>query len=229
MLYAVAHPSALFGLILGFLAGVVVHGVFAAYAARWLGDRVPVASGFGRPDLRRHVDAFGAVAALLGGVGWGPAIAGDGRRFWRPGRFIVAALAGPVGNFLLAALAFLGYVGVGGTPLNLGLLDLSSAVHGSIVGLPFAQLTLLLFAMENLAMGFLSFIPLPPLEGAAVLFRLAPRSRGWQLAEYRLAEQNWGVGILLVLLILPLYGGEPLLIALLNAIIHPILSAAAGW
>lgn len=224
MLYAVAHPTALVGLVVGFLAGVLVHGMAQAYAAKWLGDRAPVAFGRGKPDLRRHVDPFGAVAAAIGGVGWGSHAGAERWRMWRGRRLILVSIAGPLGNFALAAIGFLGFVAAGGDVRVLGELNLSNAVHGDYV-FPAAQLTPLLFAMENSAMGFLSFIPLPPLEGSVLMFGYAPRTPGWQKAEYRLVEQNWGVGILLVLLVVPFSARGPLLIVLLDAIIRPLLGA----
>lgn len=226
MLYAIAHPSALVGLVLGFLVGVVAHGMAQAYAAKWLGDRSPVAFGRGKPDLRRHVDPFGAVAAAIGGVGWGSHVGTERLRMWRGPRLVLVSVAGPLANFALAAVGFAGFVAAGGDASVLGQVDLSHAVHGDYV-FDLDQLTPLLFAMENMAMGFLSFIPLPPLEGAGLMFGFAPRTTGWQKAEYRLVEQNWGVGILLVLLVVPFSSQGPLLLVILNAIISPILGAVA--
>ena len=224
MLYAVAHPTALVGLVLGFIVGAIAHGMAQAFALKRLGDPTPMAQGRGRPDPKVHLDPFGAVAAAIGGVGWGAPVGIERRRLWRGRRLVLASIAGPLANFALAAIGFAGYVAAGGDAAVLGNLDLSNALHGDYV-LPAAQLTGLLFAMENMAMGVLSFVPLPPLEGAALMFGLAPRSPGWQKVEWRLVEQNWGIGILLVLLVVPFTSSGPLLLVILNAIISPILGA----
>ncbi|MCA1720602.1 MAG: hypothetical protein LC779_05685, partial [Actinobacteria bacterium] len=50
----------------------------------------------------------------------------------------------------------------------------------------------------------------------ALLFGLAPRTSGWQKAEYQLVEQNIGIVALLVLLLIPLGGATALLPALLD-------------
>lgn len=225
MLYAVAHPRALIGLVLGYLAGVLVHGVAAAYAARWAGDAMPMAYGRGKPVLRRHLDPFGAVAAAIGGVGWAVPALTPGRRVFRRNRLVLASLAGPAANLVLGAIGLVVFVAAGAPKVVLGGVHVDAVVHGDYTGVPLGQLTALGFAIENLAMGFLSLFPLPPLEGATVMFAYAPRSIGWQQAEFRLVEQNWGLGILLLLLLIPFTSHGPLIIYIIDAIVHGILSA----
>jgi membrane-associated protease RseP (regulator of RpoE activity) len=133
---------------------------------------------------------------------------------------VVRTLAGPlvcvaVGFGLLVADALHGDAAV--------LSDLprvASLVRG-ITGAPF----LLLAGVEVLGTGVLMFVPLPPLPGGRLLFALAPRSSGWQRAEYELVEHNWGVAALLLLL-LPLFSDPPVLI-LVDLVVHP-LAALAG-
>src|SRR3712207_7472052 len=55
-----------------------------------------------------------------------------------------------------------------------------------------------------------SLVPLPPLEGGRLLFARAPRTHGWQQAELYLVEKNLGTVAVLVLLLLPLGGQQPL-------------------
>ncbi len=166
------------------------------------------------------------MAAAIGGVGWGVPGTNEMNRPSRPGRLVAILLAGPLANFALGALGLGLFIAAGGDRAHFTVSP-SDALHGQVVGLPADQLTALLFGLENLAMGFLSFIPLPPLEGSRVMFTVAPRTIGWQKAQYRLVEQNWGVGILLVLLIVPFSSQGPLMLVLLNAIISPILTALA--
>ncbi len=227
MLYALRHPVALIALLLGFLIGVTVRGVVQARLAQRLGDRSAVAYGRGRLDPRKHLEPFGAIAAAIGGAGWGipwertavvPRLGGRGR-------LIAVLVAGPVSMVVAGAVLLAGYVATGG-PALVSAFGLSATLHGSFVAANPGQ-TLLLFAgVELVAMALLDIVPLPPLDGGRLLFLLAPRSIGWQQAEYRLAEQNWGVGILLVLLLLPLAGGVPLLLFLLDTILRPLLDVA---
>lgn len=223
MIYAVRTPVALVGLVLGFLAGVLLHGLAQAYLAARFGDRVALAGGKGRVDLRRHLDPFGAVAALLGGVGWASPVLEDGRRLWRRGRVVAVALAGPVANFALGAAALAGAAALGAV---LETASLGPALRGSgPYGGGSAALFAASFGLVNVAMGLLSFVPLPPLEAGTVLFAFAPRTLGWQRAQHRLVESNWGLGLLLLLLVVPLGGGDPPLIYLLGAIVDPLLAA----
>jgi hypothetical protein len=60
------------------------------------------------------------------------------------------------------------------------------------------------------------------------MFLLAPRTLGWQKAEYYLVERNIGIGVLLVGLILSL-GRNPAPIAyVVGTIAEPILTSVFG-
>ena len=105
-------------MLLGFLLAVPVQAYVQASVARVFGDRPAFRRAFGDRltmrrvgDLRRVLDPFGAVAALLGGLGWGvtPDIQLRSR-----GRLAIALLAGPIAVAALGVLAVLGFVLVGG-------------------------------------------------------------------------------------------------------------------
>ena len=74
----------------------------------------------------------------------------------------------------------------------------------------------------------LSLVPLPPLDGGRLLFALAPRSPGWQKAEYQLDERNIGIAVLLALLLIPLGGPQALLPVLLDTLAGPLLDRVTG-
>jgi len=231
VLYALRHPVALLGLAVGFLLGVAVRGLVQTRLAARLGDRSALAQGQGRFDLRRELDPFGAVAAALGGVGWGRPVERPSyvRKDTR-GRLLAVLLAGPAALAVLGGLLLAAYAAVGGPALaGTGIVSVTVAdtVHGSYVA-PTPGQTLLLFAsVELLTMAVLALIPMPPLDGGRILFLYAPRTRGWQKAEYHLVEQNIGTVILLALLLIPLAGQGPLLLFLLDVILRPVLSLAS--
>lgn len=81
------------------------------------------------------------------------------------------------------------------------------------------------------AIGVLYLVPLPPLDGARIMWALAPPTAGWQKARYNLEEQNYGLGALVVLS-LPLFGGEGLIVRIVYAVAQPLInsvtSAVAG-
>ena len=87
---------------------------------------------------------------------------------------------------------------------------------------------LLLAGASQLYLGVLALVPLPPLEGGRLLFGLAPRTGGWLRAEYQLVERNIGVAVLLALLLIPLGGPVPVLPALLDTLLSPLLSLLCG-
>ena len=228
MLYALRHPVALVALLGAFLLGVRVRGFVQARLSARFGDRSALAHGRRTLDLRRHLDPFGAVAAALAGVGWGrpverPSYVRPGQR----GRILAVLLAGPAALLLLGVLFLGGYAAAGG-PRGLGQTGIVPATLHATYLPESPGHTLLLFAgIELVAMAVLALIPMPPLDGGRILFLYAPRSSGWQKAEYRLAEQNIGTAILLALMLIPLAGQDPLLLFLVDLVVTPLLGLAS--
>lgn len=228
MLYALGQPYSLVSLLLSFLVAITVHGVAQSVLAARLGDRTPAVAGRSRPEPRPHVDPFGAIAAAIAGVGWAKEIPADPRRLRSRGRWTAVLLAGPAANLLLGLAALVGFVAVGGSSALLEVVGPAGALQGDADGLPFGQTFLLLLGLSNLVLALLSLVPIPPLEGGRLMFAYAPRTSGWQKAEYYLAEQNWGIGLLLVLLLLPLVGRLPLLLGILDVIASPVVGGLGG-
>lgn len=224
MLYALNQPLLLLGLLLGFVVGGVAHALAQVYAAG-ARDR-HATSGRRTADPRRQLDAFGAIAAGIAGVGWPRELETDGRRLGSRGRLTAVLLAGPAVNLLLGAAGYAVLL-VTGAPAALSIAGVSDVLLGRLPAPPAAAVPLG-FATVNLAMAVLSLIPLPPLVGGRLLFAYAPRTQGWRNAEYRLVEQNWGVAIVLVLLLLPLAGGVPLLLFLIDTLTAPVLAVVAS-
>ena len=60
------------------------------------------------------------------------------------------------------------------------------------------------------ALCVVALIPCPPTDLGRVIFTLGGRTEGWQKARYQLEERNWGVGIVLALILVPvLFAGFP--------------------
>jgi hypothetical protein len=218
MLRALGTPLAFLGLLLGFLLAVVIQAYVQASTARALGDR-PAFRRLG--GVRRVLDPFGAVAAALGGVGWGvtPDIPLRSR-----GRLALALLSGPVAVAAAGLLAVLGFVLAGGP---------TSALPGAGPGVVLqgegeaAPVFLLALALELLGMAALALVPLPPLPGWRLLELASTGSVGWQRAREHLVEKNLGVLALLVLLILPLGGSTPLLLDIVDTAVGSFLNLFA--
>lgn len=180
------------------LIGLPVHEFSHALAAFRLGDGT--AKMFGRLTLNpiAHFDPVGgsllaltfigsAFSGVPIGFGWAkptpvnPMNLDGGRQ----GEALVAA-AGPVSNFVLAALAAL--------PLRFIL------ANGS-TGVPFIAIDVLaLFVQINLLLMIFNFIPIPPLDGSKVLFAFLDRRTEYQI---RPVLEQYGFLILIAILFLP--------------------------
>lgn len=225
MLRALGSPAVFLGLLVGFLLAVTAQAYVAAAAAWVFGDRPAFRRAFGdrrrTADLRRVLDPFGAVAAALGGLGWG--VTPDMPLRSR-GRLAIALLAGPLAVAALGALALVGFVLVGGPASALPGTGPGS-VLGDLEG-PVPQLFFLGMGLEMLGMAVLSLVPLPPLPGWRLLELASTGSVGWQRAREYLVEKNLGVLALLVLLILPLGGSTPLLLSIVDSAVGSLLDVA---
>ena len=219
MLRAIGTPLAFLGLLLGFLLAVVIQAYVQASTARALGDR-PALRRLG--GLRRVLDPFGAVAAALGGVGWGvtPDIPLRSR-----GRLALALLSGPVAVAVAGILALLGFLLVGGASAALPGTGPGAVLQG--IGGSAGPVFFLSLGLELLGMAVLALVPLPPLPGWRLLELASTGSVGWQRAREYLVEKNLGVLALLVLLILPLGGSTPLLLGIVDTAVGSFLNLFA--
>jgi Zn-dependent protease len=224
VLRALGHPLSFLVLLVSFVIAVTLHGWVACLAADRAGDRRPRLEGRLRPDPRRHIDPFGAVAGLIGGFGWArPLDPMPGRR--RRAGLLVSSLAGPAANLVVGMAALAAFGAMTGFHVQAAS---SVLLQEGTPGLAAARTGALLFGLMNLYVGVLSLVPLPPLDGGRLLFGLAPRTVGWQKAEYHLVEQNIGVVAVLVLLLLPLGGPQALLPAVLDHVVSPLVRLATG-
>jgi Zn-dependent protease len=223
VIFALAQPVSLAGLLLAFVVALALRATVQRFLARKLVPGVADRSLF---LLKRDADVFGFVGALFGGTGWGrPAPLPDHHPGWRPhdvGKRAVVLLAGPLAPILLSQVLFALYPLLGGSPSVIAFATPGNALLG-LPGPPLDQF-LVSLAVGLFCFGLLDLVPLPPLDGWGLL-RLAVRREGpgMQRARYWLDEQNVGTGIL-VFGMLPLFGGAGLWVIVLDAIGGPLLS-----
>jgi Zn-dependent protease len=227
VVYALRNPGSFGALAVGFLVAGLVYAAARAATARLLHEAALLPRP-GRYDPRAQVDPFGVVGLFLGGIGWLRPLSPSPT--WRPRRAprVAVAMSGPVATMAAGVGAFLGYLalgGPGGLPAAIGL---ASELHGQLPSLTTGQLLLAAASAANLATAVLAAVPLPPLAGGDVLFTCAPTTIGWQRARHYLAEQNYGLVAVLVLLLLPIAGGVPPLLALVSDVCQPLLGALGG-
>lgn len=218
MIFELSRPFVFLGMGIGFVVAVLVHNLAQVLTARSMGDSVTRMARRKAIEPKREFDAFGIIAVVVGGVGWGRPVAMSEQRIGsRRTRYITALLVGPLAVVLLGLAGIAAYTALAGS--------LATAANGEGGGTaPNAGLVILGVASAMcVSVGVLHLIPLPPLDMARVMWVLAPTSSGWQKARYNLEEQNWGLGVLVVLS-LPLFGGEGLIIRMVRAMASPLIS-----
>jgi Zn-dependent protease len=208
VIFYLGQPSVLLGLALGLVTAVLVHNLAQALAARSTGDPAARMARQLTADPRRHFEPFGIIAMVVAGLGWGrPVALTEPRRGGRVGRYIATLLIGP-----LAAVA-----------LGVVYLGLFALLRGdALVDPGFLARVILTAGVVSFGVAVLHLVPLPPLDGARIMWALAPPTPGWQKARYNLEEQNYGLGALIVLL-LPIFGNRGLVARIVDAVTDPIV------
>ena len=166
---------------------LTVHESCHGLAALALGD--PTAKKMHRLSLNplRHIDWLGLAMMFAAGFGWAKPVPVDPRYFRNPKwGMALTALAGPVSNFLLAALAIL----------------LSKAIvlwspEGAFWSVMFVFL-IYLTAPLSIGLGVFNLLPFPPLDGSKVAAALLPDRIYVQWMRY----ERFGLAILLAVTLL---------------------------
>ena len=167
------------------LIGFAFHEFAHAWVADRLGDPTPRSQGRLTLNPLVHLDLFGTLMALLFRFGWAKPVMTNPQYFKGDkvrGRMLVS-LAGPVMNLIIAFIAMLFWF---------------LAMHwmqGSAWIDPISQMFQATVFM-NLGLGIFNLLPIPPLDGFAVLGGILPRN----LAHRLYALEQYGMIILIVLL-----------------------------
>ncbi len=159
----------------GLVVAVILHEISHGVVALWLGDDTAKRAGRLTLNPVPHIDPFGslilpAIGALSGApiLGWAkpvpvnPALLRRGRQ-----GMLLVSLAGPATNLALASAAAV----------------FARAAYAAVehdvayyADLPLVVLVPFLFAMVNLFLGLFNLVPVPPLDGSAILERMLPSS-----------------------------------------------------
>lgn len=171
---------------------LTVHETCHGLAAYRLGD--PTAKMMHRLSLNplRHIDWFGLAMMFIAGFGWAKPVPVNPLYFRRPKQgMAITALAGPVSNFLLAAL----------------MIGISKMIY---LWAPYSfawdmAFTFCLYTVAPLSvgLGLFNLLPIPPLDGSKVAAVLLPDRTYIQLMRY----ERYGMLLLLLLSWLGWTGG----------------------
>jgi Zn-dependent protease len=176
------------------VVAVILHEISHGVVALWFGDHTAKEAGRLTLNPVPHIDPFGsivmpALGALTGIpiIAWAKPVPVNPMRMRNPRRDLVyVSLAGPASNLILMMIA----------ALAARQLYLSNAPQVRYFeDLPTGILVLFAFAVVNMFLAVFNLLPIPPLDGSALIERLLPRA--WLPQWYRF--RPYGLALLFVI------------------------------
>jgi Zn-dependent protease len=177
------------------VASIVLHEISHGVVALWFGDDTAKRAGRLTLNPIPHIDPFGSIILpALGAlahvpvIGWAKPVPVNPNRLRGRRDMLFVSLAGPATNLSLmliaAVVARVLFKPAAFYPFGLRQQDLTLPV-----------LVALIFAQVNLFLGLLNLLPIPPLDGSALLERVLPRE--WLPGWYRF--RPYGILVLFAL------------------------------
>ncbi len=187
------------------IPSVILHEVSHGAVALAFGDDTAKRAGRLTLNPVSHVDLFGTLVlpivmtiSGLGAIGYAKPVPYNPAGLRHPrNEALLVALAGPVVNVVLA---------VGAAMLFRATVDKSSFELFGLVGGSVYGRVVFLFGYANVLLAAFNLLPIPPLDGSAVIERLMPRS--WWPGYMRMRALAFPVLIVAVLLLSTRIGGS---------------------
>ena len=206
------------------IAGISFHEFSNAFVADSLGDTLPRRMGRVTLNPLAHLDPAGTILLFVVGFGWGKPVQVNPNVARNPkAAMAIIAGAGPVSNFLVAAVA--------GLPLKLGLVPwlppfniavINSLIRGGWRADDYLGLYLSAIVLISIILGVFNLIPIFPLDGHRVIPAFLTDAAA---NDYMRFQSRYGFAILIVLIALPfLTGGQ---FGILFEAMSPIINALA--
>ena len=197
------NPSAAVAFLLGLVIGITLHEAAHATFAYFLGDDTAYRDGRVTLNPASHLDVLGSLMLLMAGFGWGKPTPVMPAKL-RGGVFgpVAVALAGPISNLVVVAVC-----------AALFLLDVFRDPGGYLL------ILVVMVASTNALLFVFNLIPIPPLDGAKVLFPFLPRA----LDGFVDFMNQYGPFILLGLILVSFVTNLPIL-SILLAPVRPLLT-----
>jgi Zn-dependent protease len=190
--------------LIAFVVSITVHEFGHAYTADKLGDQLPRSQGRVTLSPLAHYDLVGTIILPLVGafssmplIAWGKPVQINPRHHTRLGNLLVS-VAGPAMNLVLAGVASAAIIGLGR----------AGVMHETL-----ALLLINFIVALNIRLMFFNLIPLPPLDGSAVLDYLLPN-------DLKIVSQTLRRYGMVVLYVLLLSGAISFLMRPVNALVH---------
>lgn len=164
---------------------ITVHELCHGLAAYAMGDNTAETQNRLSLNPLRHIDIMGLIMLVVFKVGWARPVPVNMMNFRHPKRgMAITALAGPVSNFVLAAL----------------LLFIRGLLTRLIIEYGWGQTVLQLMdttAYLSLCLGLFNLIPIPPMDGSKVLFSLLPDRIYMKLMRY----EKYGMILIVIIMV----------------------------
>ena len=159
-----------------------IHECAHAWMANKLGD--PTGKRQGRITLNplKHLDLWGTVSIFLFGVGFAKPVPVDVANFKNRKIYnVLTSLAGPLSNLLMALILLLAW-----------------RFFPTISGFPIIMQSVFYAAYINICLAIFNLIPIPPLDGSAVIMALLPDNTYYWLLRYERYSMYilWGLLLL---------------------------------
>ena len=177
------------------VASIILHEISHGVVALWFGDDTARRAGRLTLNPIPHIDPFGSIILPAMGalahipvIGWAKPVPVNPNRLRNHRRdMLLVSLAGPATNLSLMLVAAYIARSLYKPPFGVSVITLAD------LSLP--VLVALIFAQVNLFLGVLNLLPIPPLDGSALLERVLPRE--WLPGWYRF--RPYGIIVLFVL------------------------------
>ena len=161
--YLFSDPAIFVAFLAAIVLALTFHEYAHAYVAYRLGDTTAADAGRLTLNPLSHLDLVGTLCLVLVGFGWGkPVPINEANLRDRRWGALWVSLAGPLSNVALA----------------LAIAAVSRLLGGSVGEL--VAVFFMFFAGVNLVLAAFNLIPVPPLDGSAILFSLLPRLQVWE-------------------------------------------------
>lgn len=177
-------PVAFVGFVIAVVLGITVHEFMHAYVAHRLGDDTGRVLGRLSLNPLAHFDVFGTLLLVVAGFGYGKPVPFNESRLRGAYGVTLVAIAGPLANLALAAIC--------AVPLRF-----ASSVPSTGITSDYDKI-LLLVVFYNCILAVFNLLPIPPLDGANVVYGLLPPRQQYSWRAY----QQYGPFLLLLLLLL---------------------------